>query len=241
MNNSFQFKSIDPYVWNKLNDLFNGNMSSFPCLFAISSFNKGAMRISVMNDTGAAVVKHISNDLVELSKYLSKNLIEPELSLVTYLAVIDNAAESNDSFDETRFLCGLLQDLYKIDPERWPNNKTKNTNDAEFEFYHNGMVWFPVLLSPSHRSSIRRSPFLMVAFQPGRTFDYNKTVKKNRYDVMRKSIHHRIDDFYKNNRPHYLSDKSSGKNICQYIGYDKTESDQDFVYEELEKNDSLLK
>ena len=235
MKNSFQLKNIDPYVWSKLDDLFNGGESGFPCLFAISSFNKGAMRISVIHDTDGALVGHISNDLVELSKHISKDLSEPELSLVTYLAVINNTTQSEGWFDETAFLCGLLQDLYKIDPENWPDNKTKNTNDSEFEFYHNGRVWFPVLLSPSHRSSIRHSPFLMVAFQPGRTFDYNKTVKKNRYEIMRKSIHRRIDGFYQNNRPHYLSDKSLGKNICQYIGYDKAESDQYFVYDVLEK------
>ncbi len=235
MKISCDYKIDDPHIWENLNDLFNGEASDFPCLFAISSFNKGAMRISVIDENEQEISKSISSDLIKLSSHLSEDLIEPDLSLITYLAIITNKVHHDISFDETLFLTNLLQGLFNIDPVEWPENKTKNMNDQNFEFYHNGRVLFPVFLSPSHRSKIRRSPFVMIAFQPGRTFDYNKTERKDLYERMRKSIHRRIDTFYNDNRPHYLSKKSSGKNICQYVGYDQTEIDRLYTYKELAK------
>lgn len=234
MNNSFELRDKNPYVWGKLNEFFNGGESGFPCLFAISSFNKGAMRVGAANGaTRESVAKKISSDLIELSKHITEELHEPDLSLITYVAVINTSNHEESTGDETQFLTQLLQDLHNLDPEKWPDNKTTKMNDPEFEFYYNGKIWFPVFLTPSHRSKIRRAPFVMIAFQPGRTFDFNKTVERHFYDRMRQSIHRRIDDFYDNNRPHYLSNKSSGKNICQYIGYDETENNKDFVYKEL--------
>ena len=236
MNSSLELRTADPDTWKTLNELFNGKKNLFPCLFAIRSFNKGAMRVSVINERNSCLAEAISSDLIELSKTLSEDLIEPDLSLITYLSVIKNSNVQNNILDETFFLTNLLEEMFNIDPESWPDKKTKKMGDEDFEFFHNGRIWFPVLLSPSHCSKIRQSPFTMIAFQPGRTFDYNKVEKKDIYERMRKSIHRRIDIFYDNNRPYYLSEKSSGKNICQYIGHDKKEFEVNYIYKELKKH-----
>lgn len=67
---------------------------------------------------------------------MENKLEEPDLSLITYLAIIDNQELKQHPTNETLFITDLLQNLYKIDQEAWPNNKTKNLNDQDFEFYH---------------------------------------------------------------------------------------------------------
>jgi len=47
---------------------------------------------------------------------------------------------------------------------------------------------------------------------------------------MRTSTHGRIDNFYSAGKPYYLSKKSSGKNIVQFIGADLSEFDSTYSY-----------
>ncbi len=215
MLNSKDFSEKHYHIWNTLNQLFNSKESGFPCLYAISSFNKGEMYFGVSNKT-ASCANTIANDLKEMTHLLDGDLTNESKSLITYVNIISK----DDISDVESFLVGLLRDIHKLDNKEWPDSVTKNMSDHDFEFYYNGCAWFPVLLSPSHPSTIRRSPYILIAFQPGVTFDYNKNIRTEFYQRMRASIHNRIDSFYKNERPYYLSDKSSGKNFFQYVGFD---------------------
>ena len=53
--------------------------------------------------------------------------------------------------------------------------------------------------------------------------NYLKKIEPERYCTMRRSIHRRLDILFENNLPFYLSEKSSGKNIVQYLGFDPEE------------------
>lgn len=231
MQRSSDFRKTNYHVWAELNNLFNENKRRFPCLFAISSFNKGQMWVRAIDDM-SLFFDAIAEDLIKLSETAPSELNETEKSLTTYVAVVNNKSSSSPA-SETEFLTHTLQSLRGLDPKEWPEKRTKNTNDPEFEFYFNNKIWFPVFLSPWHRSLIRQAPYIAIAFQPGSTFDHNKSKTPDRYERMRKSIHSRIDCFYMNDRPYYLSQKSSGKNICQYIGYDETENNPNFSFPRL--------
>ena len=75
----------------------------------------------------------------------------------------------------------------------------------------------------------------MIAFQPGQVFEYNKNYNSLFFQNMRTSIHKRIDFIFNNDRPFYLTSDSSGKNICQYAGLDRTEIDKNYEYPKLSK------
>jgi len=208
----------------RLNDMFNSNNKVFPCLYAISSFNKKVMYFGVSNQTES--IEGLANDLKEMSLLLDKERSEKSKMFNTYIYIIKNHSVE----DVSEFLINLLQKLHKVDKKDWLENSTKDMNSPHFEFCFNGKLWFPVLLTPNHPSTIRRSPFTLIAFQPSITFDYNKQTKSEFYQRMRTSIHCRVDDFYSEGRPYYLSNKSSGKNIIQFIGFDKSEFDKNYNY-----------
>ena len=215
-------------------DLYNffSDMKKFPCLFAIGSFNKKQMNF--------IIVEKFSDILGELKKELPifKTSWDQKQHNTekTYSTIVLICLEKNhSSFDETEYINNLLLDLYNIDSISWPQNKTQNLNDQNFEFYFFGNQWFPVLLHENHPSKVRQSPYFMIAFQPGQVFEYNKNYNSLFFQSMRKSIHKRIDFIFNNDRPFYLTSDSSGKNICQYAGLDRTEIDKNYEYPKLSK------
>lgn len=214
-------------LWDGLNEMFNSKNNIFPCLYAISSFNKKLMYFGVSNQTVS--IENLANDLAEISLLLDDERDEKSKIFNTYVHIVKN----NNVEDVRAFLINLLQELHEVDKKDWLENVTKDMNSPAFEFSFNGKLWFPVLLTPNHLSTIRRSHFTVVAFQPSVTFDYNKQTKPEFYQRMRTSTHCRVDDFYSKGRPYYLSDKSSGKNIVQFIGADLSEFDNNYRYPEI--------
>lgn len=214
MLDTIQFATSYPNLWNELNKLFNAKDRIFPCLYAISSFNKHAMFFGV--SSAQISIEELANDLQLMSLFLSSERNEVSKTFNTYVHII----QQHDTKNVGEFLINLLKELHKVDKKEWVKNATKDINHHEFKFSFNGQLWIPILLTPNHPSTIRRSPHTLIAFQPNITFEYNKVTKSKFYNKMRASIHNRIDDFYKQNRPYYLSNKSSGKNIVQFIGLD---------------------
>jgi FPC/CPF motif-containing protein YcgG len=219
-----QLAELHPALWRTLNELFNSKDKAFPCLYAISSFNKQAMHFGISNQNES--VEKLAADLKEMSLLLDGVRDEKSKAFNTYIHIIENHNVENVS----AFLINLLQELHQLDDKEWLENATKDMSVPEFEFCFNGQLWFPVLLTPNHPSKIRRSFYTLIAFQPSITFDHNKKNKSMFYQRMRMSIHNRIDGFYKNSRPYYLSDKSSGKNIVQFVGEDLSELDRNYRY-----------
>ncbi|MDO9212788.1 MAG: YqcI/YcgG family protein [Methylococcales bacterium] len=221
-----QLAELHPVLWKALNELFNSKDKIFPCLYAMSSFNKQAMYFGISNQNES--IENLADDLKEMSLLLDGKRDEKSKIFNTYVHIIKN----NNIENVKEFLISLLQALHKIDEQEWLENSTKDMNVPDFEFCFNSQLWFPVLLTPNHPSTIRRSPFTLIAFQPKTTFDYNKETKSVFYQRMRASIHSRVDYFYNEDRPYYLSDKSSGKNIVQFIGLDSEET-KDFHYPKI--------
>ena len=219
-----QLYELHQLLWKDLNELFNSKDKIFPCLYAISSFNKKAMYFGVSNKNES--IENLADNLKEMSLILNDNRDEKSKKFNTYVHIIKNYNVEDVSI----FLIRLLQKLHIIDTTEWLENATKDMNAPEFEFCFNGQLWFPVLLTPNHPSLIRRSPHTLVAFQPSVTFDYNKKIKSEFYQRMRTSIHCRVDDFYDKGKPYYLTRKSSGKNIIQFIGADLSEFDDNYRY-----------
>lgn len=230
MLNTNQLAELHIELWNGLNEMFNSKDKIFPCLYAISSFNKKTMYFGVSNQTES--IENLANDLKEMSLLLNEERDEKSKTFNTYVHIIQN----HDVEDVREFLINLLQALHKVDEKDWLENATKDMNSPDFEFCFNRKLWFPVLLTANHPSTIRRSPFTLIAFQPSVTFDYNKQTKSEFYQRMRTSIHCRVDDFYNEGRPYYLSNKSSGKNIVQFIGFDKSEFGENYNYPLVSKS-----
>lgn len=214
-----------PDIWTSLSYLFGGS-SSMPCLFAAASFKKRIMKFTVINKK-EEIIKSLSKDLISFSKTLQGG----DLAEKTYTTLVVVCREAfNDILEEEDFIENLLINLHSIDPCNWPDGKTKNMNDQDFEFYWNGLSWFPVLLHKTHREKIRISDFITIGFQPGDVFDFNKKFRTEFHERMRYSIHSRISTIYSGKIPFYLSNKSSGKNICQFSGFDKEEYLCDHIY-----------
>lgn len=215
-------------VWEKLNIFFNSKEKCFPCLYAISSFNKKEMYFGISDHSSPIekLTEDLAGNLKKMSILLSSARNETSKTFNTYVHII-----KNNNQDLEKLLLGLLQYLHLLDECEWLDSATKDINVPEFEFCFDRKLWFPVLLAPNHPSNIRRSPYTLLAFQPGLTFYHNKIMKTAYYERMRASIHRRIDIFYGNNKPFYLSKGSEGKNITQFIGYESCEKNK--LYEPI--------
>ena len=194
-----------------------GNRSN-PCLYAIDAINHA--RANIVH------YKHTDNGGSKIAKDLRiflKNLKRSPLNKAkTFIACFDDV-DPMGRMEMAKFLFGILAVLREFDEKPWPTGKTANIFDENYEFYFDGKVIFPVLMCRNHDSQARNSLYTMVAFQPGSIFDFLKKNETERYCVMRKSIHQRLNILFNNNLPFYLSDKSSGKNIVQYLGFDPEE------------------
>lgn len=222
-------KITHPDIWDELELFFNGR-SVLPCLFAVASFHKKMMKFIVVEKRSEIVNELIAN----LPKFNDLINSEENITSKTYSTTILICLEgAGERFDETDFINKFLADLSVQDKYPWPNDKTRNFDDQDFEFYWGGVQWFPVLLHPKHAVEIRRSPFFMIAFQAGKVFDFNKQNRPFFYENMRNVIHGKIKKTYPERLPFYLSEKSSGKNICQYAGMDKKEIDPTYKYPKL--------
>ncbi len=218
-----------PDVYETLNAKINS--IDFPCLFAKSSFNKDKMFIRVL-DSKDNEWEIVSHDMIMINNKISNCTDEVSKSITTYLVVFRYIKYK--IVDDGLFLIEMLKNLHRLDSCCWSNTKTKDPNASDFEFFFSGKVWFPVVMSPWHKSLIRVAPYLMVAIQPGDVFDFNKKCRSKYYYNMRRSIHKNIYNFYKGDLPYFLSGNSSGKNLWQYIGYDETADNKSFSFEKIE-------
>ena len=174
------------------------------------------------------ITKYASNALIDFSRDLKGN---QDLIEKTYSTLVLVCRENFDSLrEEENFMENFLIDLHSIDPCDWPKGKTNNCNYQDFEFYWAGLPWFPIIMHEKHREKIRKSKFLMIGFQPGNVFDFNKNSRTDFYERMRTAIHARLNTIYPASLPFYLSKESSGKNICQYSGFDKKEFFNEYKY-----------
>ncbi|MDP2417400.1 MAG: YqcI/YcgG family protein [Hydrogenophaga sp.] len=222
-------QDFHPDIWNSLGCIFGGK-SKMPCLFATASFSKAVMYFVVV-DRLDEVVDRLRNDLIEFSLKMKNAHGLSEKSYSTIVLVSKEPLSALSA--EGDFIEKLLIDLHAVDPCQWPEGKTKNMNDQDFEFYWNGVSWFPILLHNTHKEIIRLSDFLMIGFQLGSIFDFNKMERKSFYEAMRSSIHSKISSAYLGDLPFYLTNKSSGKNICQFSGFDRAEHDSCYQYPTL--------
>lgn len=219
-----QFKLKYPDLFSSFKSLIM-NKSKFPCIHAQVSLSKELMYFGV-SSSGDENFNKLANDLTEMSNFLNNYRTDDEKSFNTYIYIINNHEVSN----VTIFLLSLLQSLHELDTHKWPSDKTKDMNRNDFEFHFNGNIWVPILLTKHHPTLMRRSPFTLVSFQPEKTFSYNKKTKTERYKKIRISTHRKIDRIYNYSKPFYLSSKSSGNNIVQYIGLDMKEFNNTYTY-----------
>lgn len=224
MLNTKQLSELYPVLWEVMHDLFNSKINQFPCLYAISSFNKEAMHFGV--STPNSSVEILARDLKDMSLLLDNVRDEKAKTLSTYIHIFQGHKIENVG----DFLINLLRDLHHIDEEKWLDNAPNDMNDVNFKFCFNRHLWLPILLSPIHPSSIRSCSYTLIAFQPNVTFDYNKQERPEYYQRMRTSTHQRIDNYYLDGKPYYLSEQSSGGNIVQFIGTDLSEHDCTYRY-----------
>lgn len=222
-----QLENKMPIIFHDLENFFNSDV--FPCLFAKASFNKGYMQFCLFKD----IHDFKERAIIEIIKY--RDMIEDlnskqEKSYFTCLFIIEN---EETMINEIDFLFETLKFLHENDDQEWPYGKTKDLNSQDFEFYWKGTKLFPVVASPNHPAKIRVSPYLFIAIQPGKVFDYNKNERSCFYSKMRESIHKKISSIYPENKPYYLTLNSTGKNIYQFAGVDPTENNKNYIAPKL--------
>lgn len=230
MLNAKQFSALHPVLWQAISNLFNSKIDQFPCLYAISYFNKDAMYFGVSDPKNS--IESVASGLKEMSLLLDNERDEKAKTLNTYIHIFQDFHIENVS----DFLVNLLQSLHHIDEKKWLDNSPNDMNHTDFKFCFNSRLWLPILLSPSHPSKIRCCRYTLIAFQPSVTFDHNKQEKPQYYQQMRAATHKRIDSFCSAGKPYYLTEKSTGKNIVQFIGTDLSEHDSAYSYPVIDIN-----
>lgn len=203
-------------LFKTLEEIFTSQ--GFPCLFAINSFYKNHMYVY-------DATKYEDDDRMYLDIYTQlKNFaedtsnIDSEKNFYTLLVVLPNPQETTPLYIE-KFIFSFLMKLKEYDSTQENISRTDILKE-NFEFSLDNNIWFPVFLCPKHISTIRQSNVSVLAFQPKKTFDVLKKCPNDFYEKTRKATHHRIDRIYDFNRPFFLSNKSSGINAIQYLGFD---------------------
>lgn len=186
---------------------------SFPCLFAINSFFKNQLHVY---DARSSI--NLSLDIYQQLSIFSKQ-IEPidYKNFNTILIIVPNIPPDHLSIQH--FIFSLLIDLKNHQHSCIPLNHN-NILESDFEFELDNVIWFPVFLCPNHISKIRAANISIIAFQPKQTFEILKSCPKDFYEKTRTATHKRIDTLYSEGRPFFLSNKSSGINAIQYLGFD---------------------
>lgn len=188
---------------------------SFPCLFAINSFHKDQMYIYDARDIHHNLALNIYNQLTNFAEHIKE---KEGKNFYTLIVVIKEPENISPVFLED-FIFSILIKLKEQDSTIDTISKSDILmNDFKFSLDNN--IWFPVFLCPKHISTIRQSNIAIIAFQPNQTFDVLKKHPNNFYEKTRKATHNRIDKIYQNKKPFFLSEKSSGINAIQYLGFD---------------------
>ena len=143
----------------------------------------------------------------------------------TIILILDSISETSHN-DVKDFVFSFLINLKRQD-ELSPSLAIEDILKSDFEFRLSNTTWFPVFLCDNHPTLLRNAPITLIAIQPKITFDNLKTQPNEFYEKVRQGTHRRINNIYKNNKPFYLSDKSSGINAIQYIGFDPSHIETD--------------
>lgn len=192
----------------------------FPCLFAINSFHKKHMYIydTTNYEYEDCQKKYLDvyKQLKLFSEYVEK--IGHDKNFCTLLIIFPNLRDTTPLSIED-FVFSLLINLKNLDSTQDKINRIDIIED-DFEFSLDNNIWFPVFLCPKHVSTIRKSTLSIIAFQPKKTFETLKKCPNNFYEKTRQATHNRIDTVYSFKKPFFLSNKSSGINAIQYLGFD---------------------
>ncbi len=226
MLNIQEIQEKNPKIYQKVFNTFNNK--KFPCIYGKISFNKNYMYAGIYKNIDNSSINNLAKDLVEMSNFLIQDISDNEKRFSTFIAIFD--INTNLSFNDLWYK--IIENLHKKDKKRWVKNATKDLNNKDFKFSFNGELWYPVLITPNHPNKIRKSEITILSFQPDKTFERNKNIDNDFYQKIRKEIHQKIDNIYSNNRPHYLSNNSSGKGIVQFLGYD-FEENKNFKYPDI--------
>lgn len=205
--------STNPILFRDIDSLLKSE--NFPCLFAINSFHKDQMYIYDARDIHHELALNIYNKLTSFAEHIKK---EEGKNFYTLIVVIKEPENISPIFLE-EFIFSILIKLKEQDSTIDTISKSDILmNDFKFSLDQN--IWFPVFLCPKHISTVRQSNIAIIAFQPNQTFDLLKSHPNNFYEKTRKATHKRIDKIYQNKKPFFLSEKSSGINAIQYLGFD---------------------
>ena len=214
------FKSIldvsleNKTLFNKIESLLKSD--SFPCLFALNAFHKNHMYIYDATElTNKEIYLKIYNQLTLFADFI-KN--KKNKNFYTILIIIKDPLTTSSEYLED-LIFSFLINLKKQDTTKNMINKDDILR-SDFQFCLDKNIWFPVFLCPQHISTITKSTISVIAFQPNQTFDILKKHPNNFYEKTRLATHKRINKIYNNNKPFFLSEKSSGINAIQYLGFD---------------------
>ncbi len=228
MTKVLELKKSYPETYRKLSDTFNNKF--FPCLYGKMSFLNNLMYAGLYPDTKEDSIRLLAKDLREMSLHLDNQSKIQEMKFNTFIAVFDIDDREID-FDKLWYK--IISNLHKKDLKKWKTGSTKDLNNADFKFSFDNKLWYPVLITPSHPSKIRKSKITILSFQPDQTFLLNKEIDNDFYQNMRKKIHLKINKLYQGKEPYYLSSESTGKGIVQFLGYDFQNDDKSFQYPDL--------
>lgn len=216
-------KKQDIDIYNSIEDLIKSE--NFPCLFAINSFHKQQMYVydasSIKMNFYESIYKQLN--IFHETFFKEEDDSKKFYTLLIVIPTLVDTSPENIQDELFKLLIGLRNQS--------PINIKLQKSDIlkkDFEYTLDGNTWFPVLLSHKHLSKVRniKSPLSLIAFQPKKTFDRLKKCPHNFYEKTRFATHLRINKIYKYKRPYFLSEKSSGINAIQYLGFDPEHPDE---------------
>lgn len=218
---------IDSETFFKVSNTFN--MDTYPCYFGKTSFKNNLMYANIYKDLEIDSIRELANDLREMSIHLDNQQTEKEKMFNTFISIFD-IDDSKISFEQIWYK--VIRQLIKFDNQPWKSNATKDLNDPNFKLSFDNKLWYPVLITPNHINLIRRSNITILSFQPDQTFILNEKLDNKSYQKMRNKVHEKINSIYNSDKPHYISNHSTGKGIVQFLGYD-FEIEKGFKYPDI--------
>ncbi len=183
-----------------------------PCLMAQTVFKKNQLRVRTYSDFGS--MKTARQLLSDLQDYLD-NYDPASKDFFTFIATFTTC----ERYSEKRFeelLWKQLQNIHKLDTEKWDETVSDNPEDKEFSFSILGKAFYIVGLHPDSSRKARQAPMPAIAFNLHEQFE--KLREMGVYQKVRDSIRERDEKLQGNINP-MLEDFGTGTSEAkQYSG-----------------------
>ncbi len=186
--------------------------ANHPCLMAQTVFKKNQLRVRTYSDFGSE--ETAKKLLTDLEDYLDNYDFESK-DFFTFIATFNTTENySEKQFEE--LLWKQLQNLHKLDSQKWDETVSSNPADKDFSFSIAGKAFYIVGLHPNSSRKARQSPLPALVFNLHDQFE--KLRKMGAYQKVRDSIRERDTKLQGNINPMLEDFGTKNSEARQYSG-----------------------